>query len=296
MNKAPKSLSRRINGDLHLDFVSRMRYSLEALTDWIYSTFEATSMSRLKLDKQTILRLFGIGKGGCDASPMRIYIRYACLRLREMTEGHLLNIIDLGCGSGSYSDIFKKCLEGSVYYGIDLEYHPDWSELEKEVGPLKRIFHAINLAEYDISKIPQCDFTISFTVLEHVENLQIIMRKLYEISKSSSRHVHVVPSHASFLLCGSHGFRRFSPQSLDFLFREAGFKNINITPFGGLFSYLLYFLFRVNIVLRITKKFKLSWIQQICTSLYHQGIEKCIQLDQHVRILPICYMVEATKT
>ena len=290
-----KSLNREISGDVSLRSDAKILYSIHAIEDLVLGIFEKNVARKIKLNKETISFLFKIGKGGTHASPQRIYFRYLCVKLRKLTKEKKMRIIDVGCGSGAYSDVFRKCKRASEYHGIDILYNNQWETLEGKKDNLIRKFYIKDLTNIRTQEESQYDLSVSFSALEHIDKLREAVNSIYLLSKDNSIHYHAVPTHWSFLHYYFHGFRRFSSQSIKFVFERAGFNDVAITQLGGLFSFLLYILCKCNLLNSIAKKLKITIFENFFYKIYRMLIAKCIYLDQYAQHFPICYIVEAKK-
>lgn len=131
-------------------------------------------------------------------------------------------ILDFGCGSMPYKDMFLK---HTSYIGIDLD-----------TNVLANIFVV------DGYKIPLNDKSvnglISTQVLEHVENIDEVLSEWKRVLAPGSSIIITVP-----FLYSAHGlpfdYRRFTKEGLVKLFSDNNFELKEVVTFGGLGTYLV---------------------------------------------------------
>lgn len=292
-----KSLDRSISGDSKLTISLKVKYLIQGVVDFIFSLFEKNISKQSKLTTEDIGYLFSIGKGKNNASPQRIYYRNLCAKLRNLSKNKKLQIIDIGCGRGSYSDVFKKCSPGSEYHGYDIKHHREWQSCVDKKDNLNRRFFVNDLSDIkNLQTIPgKYDLSVSFSALEHVEKIQQTINTLYQISAKNSMHYHAIPTHGSLFQYLTHGFRRFSSGSAKYLFEKAGFENVDVYQYGGCFSFMLFLACKNNIFLFMAMRCNIADVEKLLNRIYQRFIIKAIIWDQHVQILPVCYVVEAQK-
>jgi len=129
-----------------------------------------------------------------------------------------INILDFGCGSGSY---FKKLYEWSnksisSYTGIDLQESSKWKnytnasfiklDIDKNIDNLKSFFPE------------KINFFMSQSALEHIKyDLEIFTQiKEYILkNKKPVTQVHLVPAPESLRLYLTHGYRQYGQSALN---------------------------------------------------------------------------------
>jgi SAM-dependent methyltransferase len=177
---------------------------------------------------------------GRDArSPFRVYSDAILRRTLEQLASQPVEVIDVGCGSGIYAQMFKD--SPGVYHGVDIVSHPDWPVMENQSArsPRRVVFHespAEMLARLGL----RTDFSFSCSALEHVDHPEAVVRALATCTLPGGYGLHITPAPWSLLLYGPHGWRRFSSASLTTLFCGAGFEVLRVYRLGGVPSLMLH--------------------------------------------------------
>ncbi len=140
------------------------------------------------------------------------------------------NLLDLGCGSKPYEDIFAPYVDS--YFGVE----------HKEINEL--YFNETNRADLlaDCTntglKSEAYDTLISTEVLEHVLETELFLKESFRLLKKGGIGIFTVP-----FIWQLHGepidYFRFTPYSLEKLFVNAGFSIIEIKPLQGAFATLI---------------------------------------------------------
>jgi SAM-dependent methyltransferase len=146
-------------------------------------------------------------------------------------------ILDLGCGSGRYAFFFVEAGIRGAYTGIDIDPRSlEGFELAEVFSSRLLVWDAHHLADLDET----FDFIISVTAFEHFERDGEVLRGMRKAMAPGGHALIVVPSHYSYALYGTHGFRRYSRASIRGLASDAGFEVSRILPIGGLAGFLFH--------------------------------------------------------
>lgn len=133
-------------------------------------------------------------------------------------------VMDLGCGNKPYEEYYQEL--GSQYIGVD------WADT---LHNLKADIVA------DLNKpVPQinsssADTIISISVMEHLNNPRNFLTESFRILKPQGNFILQVPFQWRIHEAPFDYFR-FTKYGLEFLLKEAGFKNITVHPSTGFFS------------------------------------------------------------
>lgn len=131
------------------------------------------------------------------------------------------NLLDVGCGAKQYRSLFLDYVDS--YLGLDLRLAPASSD----AGPNL-------LASVLETPLPDNTFqtVVSFQVLEHVPEPQIMMNEIYRVLKPGGYlilmapqmwHLHEVP----------HDYFRYTRFGLSHLAERSGLRVITIQPISG---------------------------------------------------------------
>ncbi len=134
-------------------------------------------------------------------------------------------VLDVGCGTMPFKDLIKKNSNVNEYHTIDIE---------KRVPMVDFVGDAQNM---DMIENNTYDTLLCIEVLDHVQNPYKVLNELKRIIKDGGYLILSVP-HLSRLHEEPHDYYRFTKYGLKFLFENAGFNIIDISPRGGLFSFL----------------------------------------------------------
>ncbi|WP_376742663.1 class I SAM-dependent methyltransferase [Ensifer canadensis] len=131
-------------------------------------------------------------------------------------------IVDLGCGTGSSADHFKRLLPTSHWAGIDIEVSPE--VLQRTRSDVEFLtFDGVNIPFIDSS----VDFVYSNQVLEHVRHpeklLKDVARALSDSGKFIGQTSHLEPYH-------SYSLWNFTPYGFKTICEDAGLRLVELRP------------------------------------------------------------------
>jgi len=160
--------------------------------------------------------------------------------------GGKLHVLDVGCGSGDYFDRLQSWTHGMIhsYRGIDVQERPNWGGLTKtnpqvSFQVIRSLFSASDI-------LPETNLVITQSAIEHFEFDVLFFR---EIRKFVDRipnpllQIHLVPSAACLWLYVTHGYRQYTPHTIDKMtacFSERDTQKI-LVPLGGRHCNRLHF-------------------------------------------------------
>ena len=133
-----------------------------------------------------------------------------------------LTTLDVGCGEAEISQAFTQ---RSLYYGIDVETRLDESVAEQ-----------INFRIYDGKYMPfdneTFDQLLSMEVIEHVDDLDLLITEMNRVLKNRGKVIITVPfmwpEHEM-----PHDYRRLTGNGLAGLMEKHGFKTEKIIKLGS---------------------------------------------------------------
>ena len=132
-------------------------------------------------------------------------------------------LIDIGCGDMAYKDVI-----------LDKVTQYDTFDVERRVAEVKFLGDIHNM---DTISDSDYDCVLCLEVLEHVRNPFQAVAEVHRILKMGGTLILSVP-HLSRLHEEPNDFFRYTKYGLQSLLDDAGFEVLQITPRGGIFSFL----------------------------------------------------------
>jgi len=174
------------------------------------------------------------------ASPLRLY---TCALAEQIAAKYVCMegpICDIGCSSGSHFRFFENCGAGHIYLGLDVSSNPSWRSQHASGSNIPCRFTQMSAVDLGLAS-NSLAFVFSCNALEHVPNIQRVIREMARAMRPGACRLHIVPGVWSLFLYMFHGYRRFSPQGLADLFQQVGLEVAQIWSLGGLPSFALHF-------------------------------------------------------
>jgi SAM-dependent methyltransferase len=133
------------------------------------------------------------------------------------------DLYDLGCGDGAYKEYFLQFVDN--YIGVD------WSNTQHNSAAdiVSNLNEKIDVADNSADSI------ISMSVMEHLCEPQIFLNEAFRILKSDSHIVLQVPWQW-WIHEAPHDYFRYTPYGLEYMFKKAGFVDIQIEAQTGFFT------------------------------------------------------------
>ena len=233
-----------LSGDQKLSHVDKIIYTLFFFKEML---FEKTCKINYKeeinikefidfLSYQSVTKLLK------HKTPGRVACDYFTLKFlnNNFNRNKKINILEIGCGEGHYSQYFKKYFRSVNYLGIDVAKNTKWKYFSQK----NFVFCEYELGENNdklrniISNKP--DFIFSTSVLQHIKNDVSALLELEKISHKKTKNLHFVPAPISFINYLKMGFRRYNIN--DFLrLQKIIKKNIEINYLGNHYTLKTYF-------------------------------------------------------
>jgi SAM-dependent methyltransferase len=134
------------------------------------------------------------------------------------------DLLDVGAGDVPYRQLF----DGRVtsYRALDFARHTTEIEIIADAQDMQGIVES-----------DSCDTVLLFEVLEHVRSPDRVIREVHRVLRTGGVVIASVP-HLSRLHEEPNDYYRYTRYGLQHLFEMAGFSNIQITPRGGVWSFL----------------------------------------------------------
>ncbi len=247
--------NQEICGDDHLTKLQVLRY--------IYLNFFRGLLgyrTRLKTKKYPVAITVTTGQ-----SPMRAYNNrfFETYLRRFISERKNVDLLEIGCGTGTLHRTLNKINFSGNYTGIDKRESKHWKTRRSE----KSRFICTSIENFETDKT--FDLIVSYNAMEHIERDDLMMEKCKKMIKSDGIQIHTVPSFWSLLLYLDHGYRQYYPENIKRIFGE----KCEVYRLGGFFTMLVHFVFiTIPALCRIT-------LQPRNTVLYRKCVGFSSMLD-----------------
>lgn len=160
--------------------------------------------------------------------------------------GGEIHVLDVGCGAGGYFERLQRWTQDAIdsYHGVDVAERPEWSRIcEAHPEASFSVIEAPLLA----SGVPRrTNLIITQSAIEHFEFDTLFfceVKKFVDRIPQPILQVHLVPSAACLWLYVRHGYRQYTPCTIDKMtacFSDDGTHKI-LFPLGGRHSNRLHF-------------------------------------------------------
>lgn len=262
-----------ISGDTKLSAGDRLRYLVRNAGRNL-SSFVGGPGSRPFLPD--IARAAAIEAG---QSPGRLLTElFLEAELSRLSPPRALNVLEIGCGSGSMAYRLARIGYSGTYTGIDV------NDRFRRDHPADFPF-AVTFVQGDAHRfVPAAkgDLMVSVSTLEHIPADAALIDRLATLLAPGGVEVHVVPSGASLLIYLWHGFRQYTPKSLV----EKFGPEAHIVRLGGLGSYLLHFVFITTPDLILRRS-----LRKHAPKFYRAMLIAALRLDRVFSFFPSTYAV-----
>lgn len=209
--------------------------------------------------------------------------------LRRLFSNGNINILDVGCGSGSYAQLIESLGMDFSYLGIDIKESSAWKQSR---FPFK-VFNAEDLIHLG----QKFNVIISIQSLEHIANDKKAVAGMEACLEDNGSILISVPSKYSLLLYLFHGYRRYSIKNIKSLAHENKLKLLKISAVGGLMSFTLHlFLWTIPTVILSTRIFEFYKRHKLILRLILWLEKISISIDKVLRLLPSAYVAILSKS
>lgn len=264
-------LSNELSGDIRLSPADRIRYL--CLNAWRnIRTWMRGPRSRPFVPSMARARAIAAGQSpSCLLTELFIESELPSLSLPRQ-----LNVLELGCGSGSMAYRLGRLGYRGRYTGVDIadrfcrDYPPDFPFATNFVQTDAHAFETTG----DI------DLMLSVSTLEHISADAALIANLPAFFNRGGLEVHVVPSGPSLGVYLWHGFRQYTPATLAAKFGPA----VEVVRIGGFASYIVHIVFITIPELA----FGHSW-RKSAPRLYRSVLLGALQADGLLSFFPTAY-------
>jgi hypothetical protein len=126
--------------------------------------------------------------------------------LREIL-GSNLRVVDVGCGSGKYSNILRLSDE-DTYLGVDISRSPFWLESNVKYASFQQTSY-LNVNEY----LAEINLLVTQSAIEHFEYDLLFFKEIQKYVEKSGQpliQIHLFPAKAGLWTGLLHGIRQYS--------------------------------------------------------------------------------------
>ena len=260
-----------INGDEKLGLIEGIKYLILNTYRNIMSArpFSQTLLCNPKLSNPLVL-----------ASPSRYIIEdyMQCEIFRDL-ESKNIDILEVGCGSGRMSQLLSCAGVSGNYTGIDIA-EKFCSKSDKK---LSVSFKNIGIHQYKESS--NYDLIFSISALEHIPHIQDAIDRMDDLLTDSGIQVHAIPSGWALALYLFHGHRQFPLGKI-----YSYFNTPNIMRVGGVFSFMVHFIFITLIEMVLKYNARKAW-----PNLYSSILKMGIEWDKYLPFMSAGYIIITPK-
>lgn len=213
-----------------------------------YHTQRNLSNARASGDEGVVVHPLPMcGFGGCpQLSPSRVcvaaFFRMAARSLYKELGQREVCILDIGCGSGFYAQVFEDAGFCGRYIGLDRQRHQNWTD--RRDTPLTRELVIADVHAFDEGSLPLLDIIISSTALEHILDDLGTLERVRTRLRPGGGEAHFVPAEGALRLYGPHGWRQYSPRCMRRLFPHGNLYRLG----GPVSSWLHYRVFTIPVI------------------------------------------------
>jgi len=262
-----------ISGDTHLSLPNRMRYLLRNAWRNIAVLGRGPHSRAFRPDRKHAAAI------ASSQSPSRLLTElFVEAELPRLTVPRELEVLEIGCGSGSMAFRLSRLGFSGRYCGIDINnrFRCDYPDNFPFV-----VSHVV-VDAHAYAPPRAVDLLISVSTLEHIPHDSVLIRRLASLFNPGGVEVHVVPSGSSLAVYLWHGFRQYTPAALAAKFG----CDIEIVRLGGLASYFLHLAFITvpDIIFHRS-------LRRASPTLYRALLLGSLRLDALLPFLPTAYAV-----
>jgi 2-polyprenyl-3-methyl-5-hydroxy-6-metoxy-1,4-benzoquinol methylase len=262
-----------ISGDISLSPTDRLRYLWRNARR---NVMDYARGPRSRAFRPDLARARAIAAG---QSPGRLLTElFIEAELPKMLAVDRIDVVEVGCGSGSMAYRLARLGCCGTYLGIDVKDR--FRRDHPSDFPFEVTFSLEDAHRFMPSR--PFDLIVSVSTLEHIPRDAALIRRLASMVKSGGIELHVVPSGASLAIYLWHGYRQYTPAALASKFGP----DIEIVGIGGFGSYILHF-FAITIPELIFRRS----LRKAAPQLYGSMLQRALQIDAIAPIMPTAFAV-----
>ena len=231
-----------MNADKGLTVKERLLWMVRAFNRYISSTFCTLNVKPCRNYKVT--KTFSRHR----ASPTRMYTENLIFRYipweKIKSECGKVVICEFGCGDFRYLDLYDEILGEGNYYYLGIEA-PNFQLSDMATA---RLSDKVRFINFDLNNgvpedIETSNVFLSFSVFEHVDNLECMLEWYRRRSKYGSFHFHSVPTFFSVFNYLWHRCRHFNKLDIKNLALPNNSQKTEVIYYGGIITIFFHFVF-----------------------------------------------------
>ena len=265
-------MTRELNGDTRLSPADRLRYLWRNTLRWLGDVGRGPATTPFAPNWAACAPLF-VGQ-----SPSRLITEAFIQTLPTRLSPRDIEVLELGCGSGSMVLRLARLGYSGRYVGVDIDNR--FAKTLPEAVPFERTFVQTDAHSYMPPR--PIDLVFSLSALEHIPNDDDLVKRIGTFVARGGIQLHIVPAGAALPLYLWHGWRQFTPRMLRDRFGEEGTEIYRI---GGVGSFL------VHLVTLTPEIFIGNVIRRRATRLYRGLVRVGLRVDRALPFLPAAYVV-----
>jgi SAM-dependent methyltransferase len=192
--------------------------------------------------------------------------------LPKLLPPRLLEVLEIGCGSGAMADRLAALGYSGAYTGVDIQ---DYFQRNRQRDFAFSVeFRQVDAHEFSPAR--PIDLMVSVSTLEHIPWDGKLTQRFPGFFNPGGLEVHVVPAGSSLLSYLWHGFRQYTPAMLAARFGPT----VELVKIGGLGSLLLH-----SLVITGPEMFLRRSLRNAMPGVYAKLMQVALRID---RVLPVC--------
>jgi SAM-dependent methyltransferase len=265
--------STELNGDVRLSARDRVRYLLQNAVRNINSSGGPRGERFTPSWEQC--RSYFVGQ-----SPGRLVTELLIeTELPKLLPPQSIEVLEVGCGSGSMATRLAKLGYDGRYTGIDIQ---DRFQRDIPAGfPFIKDFSAIDA--HAVVPTKSLNLLMSVSALEHIADDRALISKFPSWMGPSGIEFHIVPSGPSLVVYLLHGFRQYTPKKLSDRF---GTDRVRLIRIGGAASFLLH-----ACVITLPENVFGYSLRKAFPAAYRSLMRFALRVDQLLPYFPTAYAV-----
>lgn len=231
-----------MNADNGLTLGERFLWMVSATIKYLSSTFVSRNTRKRKNLK--VHNFFSVNR----ASPTRMYTENLIYNLipweKIKQEKGVVSICEFGCGNLRYLELYDEVLGKDNYHYLGIEA----PGFQLDDCAKRRLSDKVKFINFDLNNgvpndIEEYNVFVSFSVLEHIDNLDCMLKQYQKLSNSGSLHFHSVPTFLSVINYLWHGCRHFNKKDINRITAPGDPDTSEVVYYGGLLSIILHLFF-----------------------------------------------------